>query len=379
MDKQTIQSQTIDWLRFPLVVAVVFIHGFGEPGVVDTSQIHWRTLDDMDIYNLLRISISHVLASVAVPFFFLVAGYFFFYKQKTFDKHSYVLKLKGRMRTLFIPYLLWSLIYLLPVVLVKLLAFFIKGKPLSNLWLFFEEKGWWHVFWDCEVWGWENLNWLGEPSLMTAPGNVPLWFLRDLMVLVLLSPVVYWLMKHLKGFALLGLFLCYISGVWINVPGLTLISVFFFSLGAYLSLHDYNFIQIARKFYRVALISSLSLFPLMVMFDGQQWGFRLSPFFIVSALTVILGLVSFLVEKGKVRVVAFLSKSSFFIYLLHTINILWTMKAFFESLIPDGNFLLMSLRYFAISLSTVGCCLILYWFLQRFAPRFLLLLTGNRA
>ena len=30
-DYVLLQSQTIDWLRFPLAVAVVFIHSFGYP------------------------------------------------------------------------------------------------------------------------------------------------------------------------------------------------------------------------------------------------------------------------------------------------------------------------------------------------------------
>jgi hypothetical protein len=48
---QLLQSETIAWLRFPLVICVVFIHSFGLPDTVNMQEINYFALSGMDIYN----------------------------------------------------------------------------------------------------------------------------------------------------------------------------------------------------------------------------------------------------------------------------------------------------------------------------------------
>lgn len=79
-----LQSRTIEWLRFPLVVAVVFIHSFGEPKEYVLPLQNISTFSGVDIYNLTRICFSHVLTHIAVPVFFVISGYLFFYNVKEF-------------------------------------------------------------------------------------------------------------------------------------------------------------------------------------------------------------------------------------------------------------------------------------------------------
>jgi len=75
-----------------------------------------------------------------------------------------------------------------------------------------------------------------------------MWFVRDLMVIVLLSPVVYWLVKKTKGFFVLLIALFYVSGVWIDIHGLTSATVFYFSAGAYFSIFGKNLIVELKRF-----------------------------------------------------------------------------------------------------------------------------------
>ena len=59
-DYVLLQSQTIDWLRFPLAVAVVFIHSFGYPLTYTLPALNIHSFSGMDVYNVIRICFSQV-------------------------------------------------------------------------------------------------------------------------------------------------------------------------------------------------------------------------------------------------------------------------------------------------------------------------------
>ena len=60
-----IKYDVFDWLRFPLVLLVVFLHCKGKP---DDMHIDWINFGLLDGYNLLRIyetpNYSYVFASI---------------------------------------------------------------------------------------------------------------------------------------------------------------------------------------------------------------------------------------------------------------------------------------------------------------------------
>lgn len=74
-DYDLLQSKTIDWLRFPLMFMVVFIH-----------VCHQNLLDmkpSVFAYGT-YFTVSQVIARIAVPLFFIISGYYFFFgKGKT--------------------------------------------------------------------------------------------------------------------------------------------------------------------------------------------------------------------------------------------------------------------------------------------------------
>lgn len=147
-----LQSQVIDWLRFPLAVAVVFIHSLGTLPLDDVSVMQADPLSGMSLYNWLRIFGSHVVTHIAVPTFFVISGFLFFRNMQRWDVRAYRKKLKSRFRSLLVPYLCWNALAFLWIVVLKLAAFVVKGKPLSNILLFLQEHGGiWGLFWDGTV------------------------------------------------------------------------------------------------------------------------------------------------------------------------------------------------------------------------------------
>ena len=108
-----LQSRIIDWLRFPLVILVVYIHNSGIGTSISKINIHWRNLAFDDLYNLLRIIFSEIFPRVAVPSFFLISGYLFFFSLNSYNFAVYKKKLSSRVYSLLIPFFLWNLLTIL--------------------------------------------------------------------------------------------------------------------------------------------------------------------------------------------------------------------------------------------------------------------------
>ena len=70
-----LESKVISFLRFPLIVAVVFIHS--NPASIIIGGINISLGNSFYIYENLRYFISDILASVAVPLFFSFQVFFF--------------------------------------------------------------------------------------------------------------------------------------------------------------------------------------------------------------------------------------------------------------------------------------------------------------
>ena len=114
-------SQTISFLRFPLIVAVVYIHFNISRKGISLHGINYGT-DNPDWYLFTINLVSSVIASIAVPLFFFISGYLFFL-QKEFNRQEYLRKLQKRVKTLLVPYLLWNLIAIIYQV-VRFIPFF---------------------------------------------------------------------------------------------------------------------------------------------------------------------------------------------------------------------------------------------------------------
>lgn len=66
--EKEILSNTIETLRFPLAIAVIFIHM--NPNVVSILNTNFDLLTYKGVLNLLEITFSHILPRIAVPCFF---------------------------------------------------------------------------------------------------------------------------------------------------------------------------------------------------------------------------------------------------------------------------------------------------------------------
>ena len=206
-----IQSQAIEIVRFPLAVMVVCIHTyFIESLNLQGTEITMEGWVAPVVISLFSISLSHV----AVPMFFVISGYLYFLNINNLGWDTYLSKTKKRLFTILVPYLSWNII-----------ALMISPSLLSGLSLYHVLIGFWGQ---------------GEGLF---PWNGPLWFLRDLMIVQLLTPLIYITIKKINYWFVSLLLLLLILGVLPTVTsfGFSTESLVYFSIGAYLGIFHKEF------------------------------------------------------------------------------------------------------------------------------------------
>lgn len=218
MDADT--SQRLTLLRFPLIVGVVFIHAANGTGLAlsDTARAA-RPVES---------AISFGFAAVSVPLFFLVSGFLFFQSTVAvdgpapLDARTYVRKLKARARTLLVPYLFWNLVLAgvyLGASRVPALGGLTSGAQTS-----FVSEG---------PGGWLS----AVLGIGRAPVVYQLWFIRNLMIAVLLVPLLEGLFRAVGMRASLAIGVLFLGVPWalhswpVDIPNA--VSLFFFFLGAW--------------------------------------------------------------------------------------------------------------------------------------------------
>lgn len=234
-------SQAIKNLRLPLAFLIVCGHADVLHFPIECNTGEWAIYGDSFIKYPITY-ISRVIFSPSVPLFFAISGYLFFVTG-SLTKEQYKLKLKKRFYTLLIPYLVWNLLYLL----LPIGTMLILGREHSVIDLL------------QSIWS--------SPGV-TIPADPPLWFVRDLIVCVVFSPVLFWIIKSKVTGTII--YLCIISlwliePNWLNLPpGISYISLVFFAAGGYIGVYQIDLEGIINKFWRafISIFFILSLFNL---------------------------------------------------------------------------------------------------------------------
>ena len=385
MTNDELLSKTISYLRFPLTVGVVFIHfnlaknGFSMHGVK-------YGLNNPEWYYYIINFFSEVLPRIGVPLFFLISGFLFFYR-KEFNGAIYRNKLRTRATTLMLPFFLWNIIAVLINASHKLpflssiftnaskTSIVITSERIFNTFFAnFKNEG---IFVTPTI---EDA--MTEVSKNPFPIDVPMWYVRDLIVMVILAPVIYWFIKKCgKWFIiLLGIVWYFIRPILFpdgGYPVLFFTAAFFFSCGAYFSINRKSFVDIMRKVKWFPL-----LYLLLAVVDTftkkEDYNIYIHKAGILIGVASAVIVTSYLIEKGRVKVNMTLANCSFFVFALHTLIMHDIGKVFFTILhLPDNTYAMLFM-YFLVPTITISLCVFIYIFLKRFLPTVCNVLTGGR-
>ena len=197
------------------------------------------------------------------------------------------------------------------------------------------------------------------------------------MIVVLLTPFIYWLTKWCKHILPITLCILWLIGCWFNTIVLSLDAVFFFTLGAYFSITKKNFLNLVKS--RAMLLGILYLISVVIIFytksfDSVAYVKRIS---ILLGGTFAIALSAICIESDKWKINTFLTKSSFFIYAYHVIALPIIRRVLFF-IIPCTTGVRATILYFLWAIITIVVGLILFCSLNKLMPKTTAFITGGR-
>lgn len=354
MSKDEKVSIVIDSMRFPLVCLVVLVHML--PFTHMKVNINWS---GNDMYVLVSELLSHTLGRIAVPFFFLFSGYYFFKRYYGSIYRFYIKQIKNRWRTLFLPYVIWNLVMVLAI-LSKNYLFIAFGMGRDDSYLTLQSSSIYKLFWE-------------------TPINFPLWYIRDLACMVFLSPLFYILFKYTRNIGMLILALLYFAVIESRIPGFSTTAFFFFGLGSYLALSKINLLDLASKSKAISAVMAAFLLFFATIMNHTDYYEYLVRIFILCAFFSMVNLFDVLCGKYNLRArLLGLAPVAFFIYVSHEVYVLnWLKGASARLSIVDNGWGKL-LVYFLVPALCILICIAIYRFLKRLTPSFLLMCVGGR-
>lgn len=364
MPNSELQSKIIDFLRFPLIVGVVFIHNNSSTMIVQGVEIGNST--NLPMYYIASNLFSQVIGSIAVPLFFFISGFLFFLN-KNFNLNVYKRKLQSRVHTLFIPYLFWNLAVLLFCYIATMIPILSSGSKSSDYNLMYILES---------LWGRSNT---AEP--IDFPIDFQFWFIRDLMVVVVLSPFIYWFLKKTKCYGVIFIGILWYLGYtipYIGRRGLSMFALFFFTMGAWYSIRQKNLIDEFYKFRYWYFIGYLLVAIGDLCTKEQNYNIYIHNIGIIVGILCCFNLSHYLIEKKGIKESPFLAASSFFIFAVHVPWLLPQLKKVLFVLLKPKSDAMLTLLYFVIVIIVVLVALLLYYLLKRTLPRFTAFITGGR-
>lgn len=369
-------SLVIEYLRFPLAVAVLLIHNFGSP--VQMETLHQNAISLSALFDFLRIAISHVACHFANPAFFLISGYLFWSKKTEWTLSIYKDKIKKRVRTIFFPYCLWIILYITPDILNELWRIILYDKSFYHLLFYIYAIGDIHIFWDSSTWGTNYTNWLGISLSSSGPILGPLWFLRDLMVAMAFSPIIHFTITKWGKWTILVLWIFYLSLIWFPIHGFSIECYFWFSLGSFYAIEKKSLVKSIISFKVPAAAVYAILFPILVWNNGRigdgihtnQLMQILYPIFVSAAVVILFCVFDKIAKSNLISFLPKLGAFSFFLFASH-IQILHKVNHFFPYF-PEP------LKFISFPIITICLSLAIYLLLSKYIPSLSSHLTGNR-
>lgn len=345
----SLESKAILNLRFPLMLGVVLIHCV----VIDPSLA--RSQGFVLTSALVQLC-SFGLTSPCVPLFFFISGYLFFYKYpKCFTVGNYGNQLCKRIRSILVPYLFWNLVVLGYFACIHRFVPLLVNPAFNNVYQY-SWLEWLRSFWDY-------------------PGNQPIcfqfWFLRDLMVVMVCSPLIYVLANYGRQWVV---FLA--MAIYLYSPSFFTcqMAFTFFTIGATFAIHQWNFADMACRCVR--FLAPVWVVGLVVSNLYMGLSDLLSPLLAFLGGIVYLWLAT-LPSPQPSQWMSFLSSGSFFIYAFHGFPLGVLTKLASRVLQPSSD-LMWLLIYVGSFFLIVSISLVLFWFLRKILPNFATFITGGR-
>lgn len=320
-------------LSFVLSILVVTIHAYNlNVYSINSGLLYW-----IEKYE-------NTFATISVPTFFALSAFLFF---QNYTPDKLLSKWKSRVFSVLIPYLLWNGIAYLFYQGISILPFVNNNLNQS-------------------VAPFSILDFLKE---IIIGGHNVTWFLQNLMVYMVVTPLLYWILKYKTGSAIV-LLIVFVGAILTNNDWLIYFVIYLF--GAIVGIH---LREIVRLKYSTSLriFSGIYLFGTMFLFAVVRIDFQM--IIIPLRITQIIATWIFADIFATSRELKWWVTISFFIYCSHSMILESLEKIIFVVL--GKNHLGATIDFFFAPIITLMIIFVLAVLLRRIKPLWRIL-TGNR-
>ena len=342
-------SEKLRLISFICIVLVLYIH----------SNFHYEDAGEvgMMLNSYLQQVISGMIGGLAVPMFFAISGFLFFRGTEESIKTVYQ-KLRRRVRTLVIPFILAAMFLPSVFLILKLsgLLDFMFNKSIQYL-----SDPWWMLL--CRIF------------VFNLPDNVPfavqLWFLRDLIVVMCFTPLL-WRLKRMKfGWEILMLLLFVLS--LFDFKYLPIKAFFWFCFGArFLPKLEYG------SWATIGLLLYTIVSLLEIAFPNDVWNYFEIPMIalgVLSTWAIYDRLVPESFSLTSHKKLDCICQGTFYIYLYQLPLLLIVGKLI---MLVHPSSWTCALAYLFSPWITIASLVVIALMLQKFFPRFYSVLVGGR-
>jgi len=365
-------SMRITALRFLLAVLVVFIHNnYTKENI--SSLVSDPVFFPNAFTETIQFIISDVICNCAVPLFYVFAAYL---QIKKAD--SYKVLIKKRVKSLLVPYVLWTAIYLLYQFIYYYWGKVLIAKLIPSIDVHPDDS---MLHWNIKDWFIQLIGY-GKYLGYNVPYNHPLvisqfWFVRDLMILVLVSPILIKLIRKIPVGTFL--FLCMVYFSCFDLYFVAYDALFFYALGLYWGIYSFDLFEKVNK---ISYLEIIILFIFSII--GEKYLSIETPV-IMSRARVILSCILFLKLSGLIvknekafAISKYFATFSFFLYAVHMPALLNIVQKIWIRILPMTNPFFCLLEYFVVTIIVILVGTALGIALKKICPKFFALLTGGR-
>ena len=296
------------------------------------------------------------LGELAVPVFFIFSAYLFFSSDD-----SYFVGLKKRFYSIFIPYVIWTVLYFCVWLILQKLRILQAENPVLNWreWSFFDYLK----------------RFIGYSDFFRFPFVGSFWFLRDLMVLMIFSPVLRFSIKRFPVVTIGVTTFNYFFGIL--PPLLRQCSLFYFIVGLFFVVYKIDFFVVLDKIRWYDVLIAFFLGFIIFWFYRDSFSYFL---YLFSGIIALLKLSDILVKNENIfAYTKWLVPYTFFVYAFHMPVLVALVKHLTLRILPvesyGGVFCLLQF-IFACAID-IGLSLLAAVVFKKLLPRIFDILSGG--
>ena len=335
-------------LSFIAVIFIVIIHNSATNQYTLAPDFFTQTTNGLHTF------FAYIIGSVAVPFFFFVSGIAFF---RNYQQNLYFKKLQSRVKTILIPYLIWNIIGLLFAIIYTYtpLSSYISGRELF----------------DPSV---KNI----FEGIFLYKYNFQFWFLYDLIIYILLTPVIYLCINHKLIGIVTCIFTLFLPLITPSFLGVDSNFTVFYIIGCFAGKHLLSLVT--KPSTKSIRLTSLVLTIFLLVIKTLSVYNIISLPVIVSQILLLLLLISTYFSTDlfitKIKTSPRFTKEFFPLYTLHTYFIAIIIKLIY--LINSNSSIMLFLNEISSTVITICIIVTISQLLHQKLPKIHAILFGSR-